>query len=497
MRGPTAASIARRWRRSSPVEVLNQPLFNPTGGYAQLRRAGGLHADPAADPAAWASATLGGVAFEQGGAALAAVAAPLSRSLGQGLAHLLLALARRRAVPGRAAAALRLLGHDAALAICWPWLLPFILSVSFLGQFVGTLVQAPRDGGAAVHRHQPAAVLPGRRRVAGRRRSRRWLRAASFIFPSTSAIDGLVRINQMDATLGRRLRRTGPGCGSSPLLYGVLADPGARGSSCREGVADATRGLGQRLIAAWPSSRSVCSRGVVAFLPRQAARHAADRRHGPRRPRSASRRRSPAAWRPSRFAPARRCTRATCWPCSTIPSSRRRSARPRRRPRSAHGRSRQTSTPACAPRRSPSWPTASQTAEANLLLAEQQNARAVALAARDFASRQELDESTASLAKAQRRPRAQARPACRRAAPARPPRSARWPMRRVALAEATVADLQAKLDKTRLVAPVDGTVGVLVAELGEVVPVGKPVLTLEVGAAPWFAFTLREDALGH
>ena len=82
-----------------------------------------------------------------------------------------------------------------------------------------------------------------------------------------------------------------------------------------------------------------------------------------------------------------------------------------------------------------------RTAEANLLLAEQQNARAVALA------------------------------------------------------EATVADLQAKLDKTRLVAPVDGTVGILVAELGEVVPVGKPVMTIDANAAWWFAFTLREDDL--
>ena len=58
-----------------------------------------------------------------------------------------------------------------------------------------------------------------------------------------------------------------------------------------------------------------------------------------------------------------------------------------------------------------------------------------------------------------------------------------------------MADLQAKLDKTRLVAPVDGVVGVLVAEQGEVVPVGKPVLTLESGT-PWFAFTLREDDAG-
>jgi hypothetical protein len=39
-------------------------------------------------------------------------------------------------------------------------------------------------------------------------------------------------------------------------------------------------------------------------------------------------------------------------------------------------------------------------------------------------------------------------------------------------------------------------VGVLVAERGEILPVGKPVLVLEAGK-PWFAFTLREDALGR
>ncbi|OLF34359.1 hypothetical protein BTW00_13740, partial [Psychrobacter sp. C 20.9] len=66
---------------------------------------------------------------------------------------------------------------------------------------------------------------------------------------------------------------------------------------------------------------------------------------------------------------------------------------------------------------------------------------------------------------------------------------------RVALAEATVADLQARLDKTRLTAPVDGTVGTIVTELGEIVPVGKPVLLLDADR-PWFAFTLREDMLG-
>jgi HlyD family secretion protein len=135
-----------------------------------------------------------------------------------------------------------------------------------------------------------------------------------------------------------------------------------------------------------------------------------------------------------------------------------------------------------------------QTAEANLLLAEQQNARSVALAARDFASRQELDESKASLAKAQADlDLKRARHAAASAGPIAEERA--LADARVVLAEATVADLQAELDKTRLLAPVDGTVGILVAELGEIVPVGKPVLTLDVGTARWFAFTVREDAL--
>jgi HlyD family secretion protein len=134
------------------------------------------------------------------------------------------------------------------------------------------------------------------------------------------------------------------------------------------------------------------------------------------------------------------------------------------------------------------------TAEANLLLAEQQNARAVALAAKSFASRQELDESTASLDKAQADlDLKRAQHAAASAGPIAEERA--LADARVALTEATVADLQAKLDKTRLVAPVDGTVGILVAEFGEVVPVGKPVLTIDVSAARWFAFTLREDDL--
>jgi HlyD family secretion protein len=136
------------------------------------------------------------------------------------------------------------------------------------------------------------------------------------------------------------------------------------------------------------------------------------------------------------------------------------------------------------------------TAQANLLLSEQEQARAAALAARDIASKQKLDESDASLAKA--RADLSLKTAQLSAARAGPTAEERaLADARLALADATVAELKAKIDKTRLVAPVDGAVGVLVAEPGEILPVGKPVLTLYVGNERWFAFTLREDSLGR
>src|SRR5262249_47911935 len=135
-----------------------------------------------------------------------------------------------------------------------------------------------------------------------------------------------------------------------------------------------------------------------------------------------------------------------------------------------------------------------QTAEANLVLAQQQYDRAVVLAGKNFASRQKLDESIASLAKAQADlDLKQAQLAEAKAGPTAEERA--LADAKVALAEATVADLQAQLDKTRLTAPVDGTVGTRVAEPGEVIGPGKPVLTLEAEGERWFAFTLREDAL--
>jgi len=134
------------------------------------------------------------------------------------------------------------------------------------------------------------------------------------------------------------------------------------------------------------------------------------------------------------------------------------------------------------------------TAQANLLLAQQQQARADALSRGGYASKAQLDQATAVLDKAgadldlKRAQHAEAF-----AGPTVEERA--LADAKVALAEASVADLQAQFDKTRLVAPADGVVGIQVAELGEIIAPGAPVVTIEVDQGHWFTFTLREDAL--
>jgi len=65
----------------------------------------------------------------------------------------------------------------------------------------------------------------------------------------------------------------------------------------------------------------------------------------------------------------------------------------------------------------------------------------------------------------------------------------------VALALATVADLEAQLAKTTLTSPVDGIARLLVSEHGEAISPGQPVLTLAAAGDRWFTFTIREDRL--
>ena len=65
----------------------------------------------------------------------------------------------------------------------------------------------------------------------------------------------------------------------------------------------------------------------------------------------------------------------------------------------------------------------------------------------------------------------------------------------VAEAEAAARVLDDRLQKTTLLAPRDGVVKVIVAELGEAIRPGQPVLTLEAAQERWFSFNIREDRL--
>jgi HlyD family secretion protein len=135
-----------------------------------------------------------------------------------------------------------------------------------------------------------------------------------------------------------------------------------------------------------------------------------------------------------------------------------------------------------------------RSAEANLLLAHQQYERSAKLAADNYVSRQQLDQDSASLREAEARTEV-ARSANARSQAGPTPEERRIADAQVALAEATVADLEAQLAKTRLLAPTDGVVTLVVGSPGEIIAPGEPVLTLTRDDERWFSFTVREDRL--
>jgi HlyD family secretion protein len=133
-------------------------------------------------------------------------------------------------------------------------------------------------------------------------------------------------------------------------------------------------------------------------------------------------------------------------------------------------------------------------AEANLALAQRQHVRAATLALKDFASKQQLDESTTSLGQAEAAlSEVQAAYARNKAGPTAEERAIA--KANVVYAEAALADIEAKLAKTTLVAPVDGVVSLLVAKPGEIVSPGQPILTMAPANERWFTFTVRENLL--
>jgi HlyD family secretion protein len=66
---------------------------------------------------------------------------------------------------------------------------------------------------------------------------------------------------------------------------------------------------------------------------------------------------------------------------------------------------------------------------------------------------------------------------------------------KVEVAVAAVAVIAARVAKLRIRAPSDGAVALLVAEPGEAVAPGQPLMTLEEPGRGWASFNLREDQL--
>jgi len=176
---------------SSPADVLLQPIFNPVGGYAS-------YVVPAAFVLILQQTLLIGAAMLTG-AALAAGGGAFAGVLGRGIAHLTIylpALALYLIVLPRIYG-FSTLGH---LPQIFALASIFLLATSFMGQAVGAWFTRPENATILLLATSlpqffmagfawPREAIPDVALAFGR------------LFPADSAIDGLVRINQLGASI--------------------------------------------------------------------------------------------------------------------------------------------------------------------------------------------------------------------------------------------------------------------------------------------------------
>jgi HlyD family secretion protein len=133
-------------------------------------------------------------------------------------------------------------------------------------------------------------------------------------------------------------------------------------------------------------------------------------------------------------------------------------------------------------------------AKAKLEYAQAQLTRTATLAQSNTATQQALDQAQNDVAAA-RADVAEAQ-ANHDAAVVGPTREERAIADAQVKAAATaLAVLERRLDKTILRAPADGTVSVIVAEVGENIHAGQPVLAIAATGKQWLSFNAREDLL--
>src|SRR5262249_36419492 len=133
-------------------------------------------------------------------------------------------------------------------------------------------------------------------------------------------------------------------------------------------------------------------------------------------------------------------------------------------------------------------------AKAKLEYAQQQLDRTAYLARSDTASQQSLDQAQNDVASARADvAEAEANYDAAHAGPTREERAIADAQ--VKAAAAALAVLERQLEKTILRAPADGVVSVIVAEVGENVHAGQPVLAIAETGKQWLSFNAREDLL--
>jgi multidrug resistance efflux pump len=133
-------------------------------------------------------------------------------------------------------------------------------------------------------------------------------------------------------------------------------------------------------------------------------------------------------------------------------------------------------------------------ARSKLTYVDAQLVRVSTLARGDIASQQALDQATYDVAAAQAD--VAAAEADHAAAVAGPTKEERFIAdAQVRAAASALAVLERHLGKTVLRSPVDGVVSVMVAEVGENVRAGQPVLAIAATGKRWLSFNAREDFL--
>jgi HlyD family secretion protein len=135
-------------------------------------------------------------------------------------------------------------------------------------------------------------------------------------------------------------------------------------------------------------------------------------------------------------------------------------------------------------------------ASARLEYVQAQLTRTSTLARQSFESQQALDQAENDAASARADvAKAQANYDAAIAGPTKEERAIADAQ--VQAAAAAVAVLERRLEKTILRAPADGIVSVIVAEVGENVRAGQPILMVEAANKQWLSFNVREDHLSR